>query len=1009
MKRIKNPLLSCLLLALGWTAPTACGQTFTFTTIAGGTQGSSDGVNIGAQFSTPAGVAVGSNDTVYIADQNNNAIREVAPFGTNWYVITIAGGTEGSADGTNSTAQFSGPSGVAMDSASNLYVADQLNYTIRKIAPSGSNWVVTTIAGQAGVHGLRDGTNKEALFYNPAGIAVDSSGNLFVADEFNNAIRKIAPEGSNWVVTTIAGGTQGSANSTNTAAQFYFPSGVAVDSSDNVYVADQFNNMIRLVAPQGPDWVVTTIAGQLDAGAENAAGTNAQFYQPVSVAQGTNGGLVYVADLINEAIRQLTNSSGTWTVSTVGGGTRGYANGTGTNAQFYFPNGVAADAYGAIFVADSRNNAIRMGIPSESVSPTGNVEVTLTPSAAVTAGAVWQMDGGAWQQGGTTLTNLTPGDHILALTNLAGYTLPSTQPVTVTANQTALVTINYSTAIANAGSLEVLINPDLAVYYGAQWQVDGGALQAGAAVVDGLSVGSHTVTFTTIPDWATPVDQTVAITNGETTLAIGSYIPGIVTNYTMTVSAYPRQGGTVAGSGTFQAGSTDAATATPTGGFEFIGWAGEGTGTNNPLMVTLTTNLNLVAYFAPVGSLTLYLITNGEGTVSPSLNNATLKAGRRYSLRGGAKSTNVFSGWTGTITTNTNPLGFKAETSLVVQANFIPNPFLPLKGIYNGLFASSNGVTEQTAGMLKGLNIAQRGAYSGSLLINGGSHGISGTFSLNGQATNKISRTASQGGPLIVELTAINSTNPAPEVIGTISGTNNGVAWVASLMADFSTKAGSEAAARYTMLIPPSFGGSPPTSSPGGAGYASIATSAGMVTVSGSLADGTAFSESVPATETSYIPVYANLYGGRGLLLGWITLSSTNTSGMSLAWIHPPRATGLYQGGFTNVLSANQLAVSPWTHSATSIQLLTNLSVVDWVYETNSSNFTDYPVNTTASGKITGTTLSGSINQRTGTFRVTVGSGSSKIIGTGVVLLNSTNGGGYYLTETNSQAIELTP
>ena len=258
-------------------------------------------------------------------------------------------------------------------------------------------------------------------------------------------------------------------------------------------------------------------------------------------------------------------------------------------------------------------------------------------------------------------------------------------------------------------------------------------------------------------------------------------------NYVLTASASPTDGGTVSGGGTnLPEGSTTYVTATTNSGFEFIGWTGDATGTDNPLMVTVTTNLNITANFASNGgNITLTVITNIEayGTVTPNLNDKDLKQGRKYILTATATSGNVFSNWTGSLTTNKNPLTFKAESNMVLQANFIPNPFLPVKGTYNGLFFdANNGVTEQTAGMLKGLAISQKGTYSGTLLINGGSHAISGSFNLAGQAATHISRPPSQGGLTLVM--QLNGNEPPPQVTGTVSGTNHGVSWVANLTAD---------------------------------------------------------------------------------------------------------------------------------------------------------------------------------------------------------------------------------
>ena len=218
-------------------------------------------------------MAVDGSGNVYVADTDNNTIRKITPAGV---VTTLAGtaGVPGSADGTGSAAQFNYPGGVAVDGSGNVYVADIDNNTIRKITPAG---VVTTLAGTAGVHGSADGTGSAAQFYDPHGVAVDGSGNVYVADTDNNTIRKITPAG---VVTTLAGtaGVYGSADGTGSAAQFNYPAGVAVDGSGNVYVADTYNDTIRQITPAG---VVTTLAGTAGMpGSADGTGSAARFYYP---------------------------------------------------------------------------------------------------------------------------------------------------------------------------------------------------------------------------------------------------------------------------------------------------------------------------------------------------------------------------------------------------------------------------------------------------------------------------------------------------------------------------------------------------------------------------------------------------------------------------------------------------------------------------------------------------------------------------------------------------------
>ena len=350
------------------------------TTLAGspGQRGSADGAGSAARFYFPAGVAVDSDGNVYVADYYNSTIRKVTAGGV---VTTLAGSAEqyGSADGTGRAARFYYPSGVAVDSTGNVYVADSLcfakphvnidrgNSTIRKVTPAG---VVTTLAGSAGQYGSADGTGSAARFNNPNGVAVDSAGNVYVADIFNATIRKVTPAGA---VTTLAGsaGQVGSADGIGSAARFYQPTNVAVDSAGNVYVADMASSTIRKVAPTG---VVTTLAGSAgQRGSADGAGSEARFNNPNGVAVDSAGN-VYVADMANCTIRKVTPAG---VVTTIGGipGIIDGADGLGSAAGFAYPSDIAVDMAGNLYVTDSVNNRITKGTPlylqaSLSVSPT---------------------------------------------------------------------------------------------------------------------------------------------------------------------------------------------------------------------------------------------------------------------------------------------------------------------------------------------------------------------------------------------------------------------------------------------------------------------------------------------------------------------------------------------------------------------------------------------------------------------------------------------------------------
>ncbi len=213
------------------------------TTLAGspGTSGSVNGVGGNAQFSSPYGVAVDSAGNVYVADAGNNTLRKITPGGS---VSTFAGrdgSNAGNLDGNGADARFNSPSGVTIDRAGNVYVADTNNHTIRKISSAGT---VTTLAGAAGSKGSSDGIGLKARFNGPTGIAVDSAGTVFVADTVNGTIRRITAAG---VVSTIAGlaGSSGAVDGTGNAVRFTTPYGVAIDSAGNIFIADSGNNTVR--------------------------------------------------------------------------------------------------------------------------------------------------------------------------------------------------------------------------------------------------------------------------------------------------------------------------------------------------------------------------------------------------------------------------------------------------------------------------------------------------------------------------------------------------------------------------------------------------------------------------------------------------------------------------------------------------------------------------------------------------------------------------------------------
>lgn len=266
-------------------------------------------------------------------------------------VTTLAGDTAGYRDGSNSVALFAFPEGIAADTTGNLYIADTYNNVIRKEWHSVG--LVGTLAGND-TAGFRDGTGAQAEFNSPAGICADRQGNVYVADMYNNRIRKISPGG---VVSTLAGnGTAGFKNGTADSAEFYLPTGVAVDTLGNVYVADDGNNSIREISASG---TVTTVAGTGYAGFNNGAGSTAQFNGLFGIIV-NDSGTIYISEYINNDIRVIRSG----VVSVVAGFASsptppGIKDTRADSALFYSPMGMVIDSVGDLMICDEYNYRVR--------------------------------------------------------------------------------------------------------------------------------------------------------------------------------------------------------------------------------------------------------------------------------------------------------------------------------------------------------------------------------------------------------------------------------------------------------------------------------------------------------------------------------------------------------------------------------------------------------------------------------------------------------------------------
>jgi len=302
-------------------------------------------------FFQPTGIAADAAGDFYITDAGNHKIRKIAANGN---VTDFAGsGNIGVADGLGAAASFDTPQGITIDAAGNLFVTDSKAGLIRKITPAA---LVTTIAGTAYSTSNDEGTGFGVSFDEPYGITIDGQGNMYVADATANRIRKVTPNG---YISTFAGsGTRGYVDGSASHAEFTVPGGVAIDATGNLYVADTYNERIRKITPAG---VVSTVAGDGIASLLDGTGTSANFNMPYNLIVGANGN-IYVADTQSNAIRKIDPTGKVTTIA--GNGAAGDINGISyTNmpilSEFNSPEGLAFDASGNLYVGDIDNNRIR--------------------------------------------------------------------------------------------------------------------------------------------------------------------------------------------------------------------------------------------------------------------------------------------------------------------------------------------------------------------------------------------------------------------------------------------------------------------------------------------------------------------------------------------------------------------------------------------------------------------------------------------------------------------------
>jgi uncharacterized protein (TIGR03437 family) len=518
--------IAFLTLVMSWLA---MGQSYTISTAAGnGTQGFGAGDNgpaTSAELSIPRSVAVDPAGNLYIADSQNNRIRKVS----NGIITTVAGNGGPGFTGDNypaTSTELYSPSGVAVDSAGNIYIADTSNFRIRRVL----NGVITTAAGN-GTQGFSgdNGLATSARLYDPCSVAVDSAGNLYIADGNSNRIRKV----SNGVITTVAGsGVAGFSgeNGPATSAQLAGAWGVTLDSAGNLYIADGNNNRIRKVS----NGIITTVVGSGVAGfsGDNGPATSAELAGPVGVAVDSAGNL-YIADSGNNRIRKVSNG----VITTVAGnGVAGFSgdNGPATSAKLAGVVGVGVDSTGDVYIADAFNNRIRVlspnGACTYSVSPStlqapaagGSMNISIQTAAicpwTISGLPSWiTVSGAASGTGSGTVTFdflRSSGATLSATILIAGAAVVITQPGAV---------FPYINAVTNAASygFSGLITPgEIVVLYGSA--LGPSSLVAATVGSDGLydtQLAETTVSFngTPAPIIYTSATQVAAIVPYEIT------------------------------------------------------------------------------------------------------------------------------------------------------------------------------------------------------------------------------------------------------------------------------------------------------------------------------------------------------------------------------------------------------------------------------------------------------------------------------------------------------------
>jgi sugar lactone lactonase YvrE len=1018
-------------------------------TVAGsaGVTGTNDGPGLGARFNNPSGLATDQNGNVLITDSFNHTIRKITPLGE---VSTVAGtpGTSGATNGVGSAAQFKAPFGISVDSGGAIFVGDVLNQVIRKIATDGT---VSTFAGSFGLTGTNDGPDSTARFNFPQGVGIDGNNNVYVLDDGNFTIRKISPAGQ---VSTLAGipGVSGSADGPRGTATFNLSFGLASDASGNVFVADDANELIRKITPAGN---VTTIGGLPGrAGSEDGTGEAALFNGPQGITV-DNQGNVYVSDTFNNSIRKgypalpdrpvvdlpaarvgvtrhfsianLTTTSWSWKLVRRPEHSTAQLVGANTSTPSFTPD--VEDIYVVRFqgfdnsghttikrltiYADDTAPSLAITNPvSGQISSNGVFTVRGTANDNLGLSNVWvQINGGAWILAtGTTnwSADVTPvnGTNIVRAyaEDLAGNISPTNTvdfrygaPITVIINGGGTVSPNLNGQLLEIGQTYSMT-------------AQAGAGCAFVSWTGSLPTNSPTLTFvmetnlTLIANFTDPIRPTLSITSPKN----GSHVSNAVFTATGT-AADNAQLATVwyrlNGGNWIQATNT----ANWTAGLALSSSAN----TLEAYAVDTFTNVSLTnsVAFTYVPSSQITVQTFGNGTLTPNYDGWLLENGKSYTMTAKPGLNNIFVKWTdnsGATLTTAPTLNFTVQSDMTIRAIFVTNPFTFLSGPYAGLFYDTNNLAANSSGFIP-ITVTPLGGFSAKIQVNSGQKiSVSGHFSTDGVFSNSVAVKGST--PVIVQL-RLEIANQ-----GQITGSISGSGWTSPLLAVraiFSPVNPAPQVGKYTLVIP---GGDDSSVRPGGNGFCTLSVNIfGNVILSGVLADGTKVKQKTFINRQGVWPLYAAPYKGQGAILGWMNFVTNQVDADltgTVYWFRQPQPTAkVYPGGFS---FPDGIAAMGSAFSLTNGTPLLNLpsggvSVLQLgnPLQSYTNNFTLGTDNKIASAN----GLSATITTTSGLFKGTalsLGNGTSVPIN-GVLMQKQNTGFGFFLSNGQSGAVYLGP